>query len=116
MSPIDLTPIFQAVIALLAALITARLIPWIKAHTTTQQRANMTMLVNTLVYAAEQLYSTQAIPDRMQWVRGELLKRGYTVDAAEIEAAVKQMKLSEAFSVEVDVDEGDPPTDPGNTK
>lgn len=34
---IDLTPIFQAVIGFLAALITYRLIPWIQANTTPQQ-------------------------------------------------------------------------------
>ena len=30
---IDLTPIFQAIIALLAALVTYKLVPWIKART-----------------------------------------------------------------------------------
>ena len=38
---IDLTPIFQAVLALLAALITYKLIPWIKARTTNEQQARI---------------------------------------------------------------------------
>ena len=35
---IDLTPIFQAVLGILAALITHKLIPWIQARTTAQQQ------------------------------------------------------------------------------
>lgn len=36
---IDLTPILQALIALLAGWITLRVIPWIKAKTNAQQQA-----------------------------------------------------------------------------
>ena len=53
---IDLTPIFQAIIALLAALVTYKLVPWIKARTTESQQALLSATVRTLVYAAEQLY------------------------------------------------------------
>ncbi len=53
---IDLTPIIQALIGLLAALITWKLVPWIQARTTKEQRANMRAMVRVLVYAAEQLY------------------------------------------------------------
>ena len=35
---INLTPILQALIALLASLITYKLIPWIKARTTAEQQ------------------------------------------------------------------------------
>ena len=52
---IDLTPIFQAIIALLAALVTYKLVPWIKARTTESQQALLSATVRTLVYAAEQL-------------------------------------------------------------
>ena len=41
MMNIDLTPIFQAVVALLAAIITFRVIPWIKARTNEKQQANL---------------------------------------------------------------------------
>ena len=38
MPTIDLTTIINAIIALLAALVTYRLIPWIKARTTAEQQ------------------------------------------------------------------------------
>lgn len=38
MEMIDLTPVLQAIIALLASWITMRLIPWLKAKTNKQQQ------------------------------------------------------------------------------
>lgn len=89
---IDITPLFQAILALLASLITARLIPWVKGKTTAQQQAALQGAIDVLVYAAEQLYQTQRITDRLQYVQQQLSGRGYTVDIAQIEAAVKRMK------------------------
>lgn len=42
---IDLTPIIQAIISLIAAIITVRLIPWIRAKTTAAQQDNIRMVV-----------------------------------------------------------------------
>lgn len=53
MSNIDLTPIFQALIVLVAALITRYVVPWIKAKTTLDQRREIRDLVSILVFAAE---------------------------------------------------------------
>ena len=49
---IDLTAILQALIGLLAALITYRLIPWLKEHTTAKQRMNLCAAANIAVFAA----------------------------------------------------------------
>ena len=87
---IDLTPIFQAIIALLAALVTYKLIPWIKARTTESQQALLSATVRTLVYAAEQLYGAGEGSKKLDYVVGELEKRGFTADRAEIEAAVAE--------------------------
>lgn len=89
---VDLTGIFNAVIALLGALVTYRLIPWIKARTTQSQQESLTACAKTLVYAAEQLYRTGAIQDRLSWVQSALEARGYAVDRAAIEAAVTQLR------------------------
>lgn len=91
---IDLTPIFQAIIALLAALVTYKLIPWIKARTTESQQSLLSATVKTLVYAAEQIYGSGKGEDKLNYVVAELEKRGFTADRAEIEAAV-----AEAFNV-----------------
>ena len=86
---IDLTPIFQAVLALLAALITYKLIPWIKARTTTEQRSMLMAVTSTLVFAAEQLYGAGKGDDKLAYVVTELKERGFEVDIAAIEAIVK---------------------------
>lgn len=87
---IDLTPIFQAIIALLAALVTYKLVPWIKARTTESQQALLSATVRTLVYAAEQLYGAGKGAEKLDYVIAELEKRGFTADRAAIEAAVKE--------------------------
>ena len=90
MEHIDLTPILQALIALLASIITFKLIPWIKSKTTTQQQILMRATVEILVNAAEQLFGAGKGPEKLAYVEAELKKRGFTVDAAAIEAAVRE--------------------------
>ena len=85
---INLTPVFQAVIGLLAALITYRLVPWIKSRTTENQQRMFQSIVNTLVFAAEQLYGSGHGDEKLDYVCKQLKERGYEVDREEIEAAV----------------------------
>lgn len=87
---IDLTPIIQAILALLAALITYKLVPWIKAKTTTEQRAYLKSTLKTLVFAAEQLYGAGAGAEKLDYVIRELKKRGFDANRAEIEATVNE--------------------------
>lgn len=85
---IDLTPLFQALIGFLAALVTYKLIPWIKARTTAQQQDLLRAAVSVAVYAAEQIYGAGNGKDKLLYVKGQLAKKGYHVDIDEIEAAV----------------------------
>ncbi len=85
---IDLTPIINAIIALLAAIVTVKVIPWIKARTTNEQQATIKALVKTLVFAAEQLYGAGGGEKKLAWVKDQLALRGYAVNTVEIEAAV----------------------------
>ena len=82
MNMIDITPIVNAVIALLAAGVSVFLIPWIKSKTTDAQRKELLEWVKIGVAAAEQLYEF-------------LASMGFTVDEeainAAIEAAVNQL-------------------------
>lgn len=86
---IDLTPIFQAILALLAALITYKLIPWIKAKTTQEQQNLLLSVTSVLVFAAEQLYGAGRGEEKLDYVIGELEERGFTADRAAIEAVIK---------------------------
>lgn len=86
---IDLTPIFQAIIALIAALVCYKLIPWIKARTTEAQQDNYKALVKTLVFAAEQIYGAGKGKEKLNYVKLRLAEKGFDVDVDAIEAAVR---------------------------
>lgn len=92
-STIYLTGLMNAAIAVLGALVTYRLLPWIRARTTQNQQEGLTACARTLVYAAEQLYRTGVVQDRLKYVEDGLRKQGYTVDRDAIEAAVTQLKI-----------------------
>ena len=90
---IDLTSIFEAILALLAALVTYKLIPWIKSKTTAEQQALLTATVKTLVYAAEQLYGAGKGEEKLAYVKQKLEEKGFDVDIDAIEAAVKEITI-----------------------
>lgn len=87
---IDLTPIIQAVIALIAAIVTAKVIPWIKAKTTKEQQQLISATVKTLVFAAEQIYGSGFGAEKMEYVMMALKNRGFNVDKEEVEAVIKE--------------------------
>ena len=53
----NITPILQAVAALLATIITAVVVPYVKSRTTASQQAQINAWVRIAVSAAEQIYS-----------------------------------------------------------
>lgn len=91
---INLTPLFQAIIAFLAALVTNKLVPWVQARTTAQQQEMLRAAVSVAVYAAEQIYGAGKGKEKLMYVRGKLAEKGYKVDVAEIEAAVRELTLA----------------------
>ena len=86
---IDLTPVFQAIIALLAALITTRLIPWIKKRTTEQQLMNLQAAARIAVYAAEQLYGAGQGEEKLQWALERVESMGFHLDKDLIREAIE---------------------------
>ena len=91
MQTIDLTAIIQAFIALLAAIVTYRIIPAIKARTTESQQAILKAVITTAVCAAEQFYGAGKGAEKLQWVQDELAAKGYKVDIGQIEAVVGEL-------------------------
>lgn len=96
MMTIDITTIINAVIALIAAVISVFVIPWIKSKTTVQQREQLVAWVKIAVSAAEQLYKGSGRgEEKKQYVLDFLSKNGFSVNEdsvnAAIEAAVKQL-------------------------
>lgn len=85
---INLTPIIQAVLALLAALITYRLVPWIKARTTGAQREQLQAAIRIAVFAAEQIFGAGHGAEKMDYAIKYLRDKGWDVDPREVEAEV----------------------------
>lgn len=87
---INLTPALNAVIALVASLITAFLIPWIKANTTEKQREQLFNWAKIAVNAAEQIYIGPGRgEEKKEYVMQFLADKGYTADLNEVEAVIE---------------------------
>ncbi len=99
MTTINLTPLFQALITLVAALITVYLIPWIRAHTNTEQRTYLQAAVHVAVYAAEKLYGAGKGAEKLAYVEQQLKEQGFELDTAtltaQVNAAIQEMDLME---------------------
>lgn len=87
---INLTPLFEAIILLLAALITAKLIPWIKKKTTDQQYENIKSFAKIAVYAAEQMFAHGSNEEKLEYTLQQLEKQGFKVDLDTLRTAVEQ--------------------------
>ncbi len=99
---IDLTSIANAVIALIAAIITAFVIPWIRSKTTAAQFEKIKMWVTVAAEAAEQLYTGSGRgAEKKAYVVEFLNSKGFKIDAETldklIEAAV--FNLPDYFTV-----------------
>ena len=96
----DLTPIVNAVIALIAAIITTFLIPWIKSKIDAAKLAQIVEWVGIAVRAAEQIYNESGMGEKKkQYVLDFLAEKGFTLDPnsinAMIEAAVKELNIEQ---------------------
>lgn len=90
MNMIDITPIINAAIMLIAAAVSVFLIPWIKSKTTDAQRKELVEWVKIGVAAAEQLYKGQGRGDeKKQYVLDFLKQKGFSVDEESVNAAVE---------------------------
>lgn len=104
MNTIDITPIINAGIALIAAAVSVFLISWIKSKTTAQQRIELVAWAKIGVAAAEQLYTGAGRgEEKKQYVLDFLKEKGFTINEASvdaaIEAAVKQLN-TEGLTIE----------------
>lgn len=91
---IDLTPIVTAVLTLIFSLITAFLIPYIKAKTTDEQFNTIKLWVQVAVQAAEMLYvGSGRGEEKKQYVIEFLKSKGFTLNAEEIENLIESAVL-----------------------
>lgn len=86
----DITTIIEAVFALVAAVITAIVIPYIKSRTTAQQQAEINAWVKIAVAAAEQIYTGSGRgEEKKAYVLNWLAEHGVTLDEERINALVE---------------------------
>lgn len=86
----DITTIIEAAAALVAAVITAVVIPYIKSRTTAQQQAEINAWVKIAVSAAEQIFKGSGRgEEKKQYVIAWLKERGVTVDENELDALIE---------------------------
>ena len=113
MTSINLTPLFQALIALFSALVTVYLIPWLKSRTNTEQQAYISAAVHTAVFAAEKLYGAGRGDEKLAYATEWLAAHGFDLDGetlkAEINAAIREMEQLEIEPLRID-----PPPEAGD--
>lgn len=86
----DITTIIEAVFALVAAVITAIVIPYIKSRTTAQQQAEINAWVKIAVAAAEQIYTGSGRgEEKKAYVLNWLAEHGVTLDEERINALIE---------------------------
>jgi len=85
----NITPIINAVIALIAALISAFVIPWIKKKAAACDLEQMQAWTKIAVAAAEQLYTALQGDVKKQYVMKYLAEKGYNVNDEDIENAIE---------------------------
>ena len=86
----DITQIVAIIIALIFAVITIIIAPWIKSRTTSEQLTQIMSWVNIAVLAAEQLFKGIGRgEEKKQYVIDFLKSKGYYIDAEKIEAMIE---------------------------
>lgn len=86
----DITSIILAVLALLSALVTGFLVPWLREKTGLEQRARFDALVKVAVTAAEQIFAGAGRgEEKKKYAINWLNERGITFDEATVDAAIE---------------------------
>lgn len=86
----DITPIIEAVAALIGVTITCILVPFIRSKTTAEQQKEINAWVKIAVAAAEQIFTGSGRgQEKKQYVIAWLKERGITVDEGELDALIE---------------------------
>lgn len=90
---IDFTPVFNAIIALASALITAFFIPWIKSKVSAEKRNEFLDWVGIAVKAAEQLFDSDCAMQKKAYVINFLNSKGYKLSSGDMSNAIEAAVL-----------------------
>jgi hypothetical protein len=88
----DVTQVFLGIIAVLGAIVTHVLIPWVKAKIAVEKQKELWAWARIAVQAAEQIYAGSGRgEEKKAYVTEWLKERGVTFDADVIEAQIEAM-------------------------
>ena len=90
----DYTEIISAVIALISALVSAFLIPWIKERFTAEQLKKWQTYVEIAVKAAEQLYNADEGAEKKAYVLQYLAEKGIKFDSDTVDKMIESAVLT----------------------
>lgn len=86
---IDITPIIEAVIVLISAVVTGILVPYLRQKLSDEKRLKLQFWVEIAVKAAEQLYGSKAGQQKKEYVVAFLLSKGIVADIDEVTALIE---------------------------
>ena len=87
---IDLTPLIQALIGILATLITGYAIPFIKSRTDAHKLDRLHKWAHVAVYAAEQIYpDAKSGKDKYDYALEFIRSKGFDIDRDDIDALIE---------------------------
>lgn len=89
----NLGNIIEAAVALLAAVVSAFVIPWLRSRTSAARREELAAWTRIAVAAAEQIYDSSECRAKKEHVLEFLAARGYYLQTDEIEAAIEAAVL-----------------------
>ena len=93
MNATDITPVLQVLVALVAALVSAVAVPWLRAKVDAEEMDKLLRWVEIGVMAAEQIYAVTDGPAKKAYVLQFLKTKGYIVNVDEIENAIEAAVL-----------------------
>lgn len=109
---IDLTPIMEAIIALVVAVITAFVIPWLKGKIDADKLEQIKLWVTVAVEAAEQLYNgTGRGEEKKAYVVKFLQEKGFTLDPDSLDELIEAAVFNLPEYIGLIETEGKPDTD-----
>ena len=106
----DITPYLIGIISLITLYIATRLVPLIKSKTNADQQEIIQGIINTVVYAAEQLFGSKKGKEKLEYATEQAIallnKIGITLNASAlrpyIEAAVMALNLRQNEAIPAD--------------